>query len=65
MKTDIEIYADDARGVRLVIERDIPGSLRFSLYWEEDGTVSLEEINAAIHRLMLQAGLLPESEEQG
>jgi hypothetical protein len=63
MRTDMHIYADPESGVRLVVERDIPGHPRFSAYWGEDGMITLEEINAAIRRLMVEAKLLPDSEE--
>ncbi len=60
LKTKIEIYIDATTGVRLVVEHDIPDHPRFTLYWEEGGGVTLEEINTAIHRLLVQSKVIDE-----
>jgi hypothetical protein len=57
MNNEPEIYSDNLTGVRLEVERDIPDHPLLKLFWTEDSE-NLDEINAAIQRLMVQAGVI-------
>jgi hypothetical protein len=53
-----ETYLDILTGVRLEVQRDTPGQAVFSLFWSEDSD-NVDEINAAIQRLLAQASKTP------
>lgn len=55
---EVEEYTDAQTGMRLTVEHDIPEHPRITAY-PPDG-IDIDALNPAIHRLMEQAGLLPE-----
>ncbi len=64
MATSIEPpqeYTDEPTGLRLTVERDGPykDNPRITVFAPEHCTLSTEEINAAIHRLLAQVGITP------
>ena len=56
-----EEYTDEPTSIRLTVERDGPyqDNPRITVFAPEHCTLSTEEINAAIHRLLAQAGITP------
>jgi hypothetical protein len=56
----VQWYTDEETGVRLSVEYDIPEWPRISLHIPEDPTLEWDAMNAAIQRLVQQAGLKKE-----
>src|SRR6266567_5465584 len=56
-----EEYTDEATSIRLTVERDAPykDNPRITVFAPEHCTLPTEEMNAAIHRLLAQAGITP------
>jgi hypothetical protein len=59
----VQEYIDAHTNVRLTVKRDVLDTTFYEIHWCEYG-VSLEEINEAISRLMMSAGLTRSDKER-
>ncbi len=61
MSSEPQEYTDEPTGLRLTVERDAPykDNPRITVFAPEHCTLPTEEMNAAIHRLLAQAGITP------
>jgi hypothetical protein len=53
----MEEYTDEQTGIRLTVERDYPVGPRITAFAPEGCTLTTEEANDAIRRLLVMAGL--------
>ena len=58
--SETEEYLDVSTGIRLTVEYDIPDHPKLTVFAPEGCTLSIEELNEAVQRLLTSAGRMPE-----